>query len=75
MKGTPDNTVILHWDERQTAWAELPRRDWVRLRGFGEGGASLLAAAVPGLAGAQHGAACWDFLSAIGICHASTRAN
>src|SRR6516162_504735 len=31
--------------------------------------------ALPGLAGAQHGAACWDFLSAIGICHASTRAN
>jgi len=165
MKGTPDNTVILHWDECQTAWVELPWRDWVRFRGFGEGGASLLAGAeagehyflvcvlgdagelanviphryvlstdgrlvhgfdglgasereeyyriqrlllptiedsercnelsscgftvnlpplhtvqpllraLPGLAGAQHGAACWDFLSAIGICHASTRAN
>src|SRR6516162_275501 len=43
MKGTPDNTVILHWDECQTAWAELLWRDWVRFRGFGEGGASLLA--------------------------------
>jgi hypothetical protein len=30
MKGTPDNTVILHWDECQTAWTELPWRDWVR---------------------------------------------
>ena len=165
MKGTPYNTVILHWEECQTAWAELPWRDWVRFRGFGEGGASLLAGAeagehyflvcvlgdagelanviphryvlstdgrlvhgfdglgasereeyyriqtlplptiedsercnelsscgftvnlpplhtvqpllraLPGLAGAQHGAGCWDFLSAIGICRASTRAN
>jgi len=48
MKGTPDNTVILHWDECQTAWAELPWRDWVRFRGFGEGGASLLAGAEAG---------------------------
>jgi hypothetical protein len=165
MKGTPDNTVILHWDECQTAWMELPWRDWVRFRGFGAGGASLLAGAeagehyflvcvlghggelanviahkyvlstdgrlvhgfdglgasereeyyriqslllptiedseryhelgscgftvnlpplhtvqpllraLPGLAGAQHSAACWDFLSAIGICRATTRAN
>jgi len=165
MKGTPYNTVILHWEECQTAWAELPWRDWVRFRGFGEGGASLLAGAeagehyflvcvlgdagelanviphryvlstdgrlvygfdglgasereeyyriqtlplptiedseryheldscgftvnlpplhtvqpllraLPGIAGAQHSAACWHFLSAIGICRASTRAN
>src|SRR5262249_43548932 len=31
--------------------------------------------AMPGLAGAQPSAACWRFLSAIGICHSSTRAN
>ena len=37
MKGTPENTVILHWDECQTAWAQLPWRDWVRFRGFAEG--------------------------------------
>jgi hypothetical protein len=48
MKGTPDNTVILHWDERQTAWAELSWRDWVRFRGFREGGTSLLAGAEAG---------------------------
>jgi hypothetical protein len=165
MKGTPANTVILHWNECQTAWMELPWRDWVRFRGFSDGGARLLAGAaagehyflvcmlgdggelanviphkyvlssdarlvygfdglgasereeyyriqslllptvedseryhelgswgfavnlpplhtvqpllraLPGLAGAQHSAACWDFLSAIGICRASTRAN
>lgn len=164
MKGTPENTVILHWDECQTAWAELPWRDWVRFRGFGEGGSLLAGAeagehyflvcvlensgdlanviphryvlstdgrlvhgfdglgalereeyyriqvlhiptiedserynelglrgfavnlpplhtlqpllrALPGLAGAQQSAACWHFLSAIGICRASTRAN
>jgi len=164
MKGTPENTVILHWDECQTAWAELPWREWVRFRGFGEGGSLLAGAeagehyflvcvlensgdlanviphryvlstdgrlvhgfdglgalereeyyriqvlhiptiedserynelglrgfavnlpplhtvqpllrALPGLAGAQQSAACWHFLSAIGICRASTRAN
>jgi hypothetical protein len=165
MKGTPDNTVILHWDERQTEWAELSWRDWVRFRGLGEGRTSLLAGAeagehyflvcvlgdggdltnviphryvlttdgrlvhgfdglessereeyyriqtlplptiedseryheldscgftvnlpplhtvqpllraLPGIAGAQHSAACWHFLSAIGICRASTRVN
>ena len=48
MKGTPDNTVILHWDERQTAWAELSWRDWVRFRGLGEGRTSLLAGAEAG---------------------------
>jgi hypothetical protein len=164
MKGTPENTVILHWDECQAAWAELPWRDWVRFRGFREGGSLLAGAeagehyflvcmleddgdlanviphryvlstdgrlvhgfdglgasereeyyriqvldiptiedsdrynelgsrgfavnlpplhtvqpllrALPGLAGAQQSAACWLFLSAIGICRAGTRAN
>jgi hypothetical protein len=165
MKGTPGNTVILHWDEFRTTWAELSWRDWVRFRGLGDGGLSLLAGAeagehyflvcilgdrgelcnaiphryvmstdgrlvhgfdgleaaereessrieelvlpssedaerykefgarglsvnlppvhtvqpllraIPGLAGAQQGAACWHFLSAIGICRASPRAN
>jgi hypothetical protein len=31
--------------------------------------------AMPGVAGAQHSAACWHFLSAIGVCQSSTRAN
>ena len=31
--------------------------------------------ALPGVAGAEQGAACWDFLSAIGICRSSTRPN
>ena len=165
MQGTPDKTVILHWDECQTAWAQLPWRDWVRFRGLGEGRHSELAGAeagehfflvcilgergelcdviphryvmsedgrlvhgfdgleaaereescriegllwptaedaaryaefgarglsvnlpplhtvqplmraIPGLAGAQQGAACWPFLSAIGICRSGTRAN
>jgi len=48
MKGSPDNTVILHWDECQTSWMELPWRDWVRFRGLGEGGLSLLAGAEAG---------------------------
>ena len=48
MKGTPDNTVILHWDECQTLWTELPWQDWVRFRGLGEGGLSLLAGAEAG---------------------------
>jgi hypothetical protein len=165
MQGTPEKTVILHWDECRTAWTSMPWHDWVRFRGFGEGGVRLLAGAeagehyflvcilgdrgelanviphryvmstdgrlvhgfdgletaereesyriaglamptiedterhqeldargfavnlpplhtlqalfrtMPGLAGAHHGAACWDFLSAIGICRTSTRAH
>ena len=165
MKGTPENTVILHWDECQTAWESLSWRDWVRFRGFGDHGVTLLAGAkagehyflvcilgdggglanviphryvmsadgrlvhgfdgletsereescrledmplptiedserhrelgergfavnlpplhtfqalyrtMPGLAGALHGAPCWDFLSAIGMCRPSTKAN
>jgi hypothetical protein len=165
MPGTPDNTVILHWDECRTAWTKLPWRDWVRFRGFGGGELSMLAGAeagdhyflvcvlgdrgelanviphryvlstdgrlahgfdglgqeereeyyrigvlpspspeecerynefdareftvnlppphtlrpllraMPGFPGAQPSAACWRFLSAIGICRSSTRAN
>ena len=48
MKGTPDNTVILHWDANKTSWAELSWRDWVRFRGFGKGGQSMLAGADAG---------------------------
>src|ERR1700736_1545149 len=48
MQGTPDNTVILHWDECQTSWTELSWRDWVRFRGYGRGGPSLLAGAEAG---------------------------
>jgi hypothetical protein len=49
MKGTPDNTVILHWDANRTAWGELSWREWVRFRGFGEGRQSLLAGAEAGV--------------------------
>ena len=48
MAGSPDNTVILHWDECQTAWAKLSWSEWVRFRGAGEGGPSLLAGADAG---------------------------
>jgi hypothetical protein len=165
MNGTPDKTVILHWNEGGGTWGELSWRDWVRFRGFGDGGLSLLAGAeagehyflvcilgsrgelcnviphryvistdarlvhgfdglekaereescrieelssptieeserynelgargfsvnlpplhtvsqlmkaMPGIAGAQHGAACWNFLLAIGVCGSSPRAN
>jgi hypothetical protein len=165
MKGTPDNTVILHWDECRMSWAKLSWRDWVRFRGYGAVRQSLLVGAqagehyflvcvlgecgelanviphkyvlstdarlvhgfdglehaerqefcrldgllsrsiedserydeldargfpvnlpptrtvrpllrvMPGLAGAQPGAACWQFLSAIGISHSSARPN
>jgi hypothetical protein len=165
MKATPDNTVILHWDECAAAWARLSWRDWVRFRAVGEGNLSMLAGAaagehyflvcmlgdrgelcnaiphryimstdgrlvhgfdgldeaereesnriaellfptvedlerckqlfarefaanlpplhtvqplmraMPGVAGAEQGAACWDFLSAIGICRSSARPN
>ena len=46
--GSPANTVILHWDECGTTWAQLPWRDWVRFRGFDDGGLSLLAGAEAG---------------------------
>jgi hypothetical protein len=48
MTGTPDNTVILHWDEGQAAWTEVSWRDWVRFRGFSEEGPRLLAGAEAG---------------------------
>ena len=48
MNGTPDNTVILHWEEGQAVWTQLPWRDWVRFRGFGRGGSTLLAGAEAG---------------------------
>jgi hypothetical protein len=163
--GTPDNTVILHWDECQSCWAQVSWCDWVRFRRLSGGGLSRLAGAeagehyflvcilddhgelanaiphryvlspdgrlvhgfdglgaaereeyyriqvlalptiedserydeldarsfpvnlppvhtvppllraMPGLAGAKHSAACWHFLSAIGVCRSSTRPN
>jgi hypothetical protein len=165
MSGTPESTVILHWDECQAMWVELSWRDWIRFRGldksthrllagaeagehyflvcvlgdrgelnnviphryimstdgrlvhgfdglgvaereescrieelsdptiedsqryqeFGERGFSInlpplhtvkpLLKVIPGLAAAREGAACWHFLSAIGICRSGTRAN
>ena len=48
MKGTPGNTVILHWDECRMLWAKLSWRDWVRFRGYGAGRQSLLAGARAG---------------------------
>jgi hypothetical protein len=165
MKGTPDNTVILHWDECRASWSRLPWRDWVKFRGLDASGLSLLAGAeagehyfvvcvlgdfgelahliphryllspdgrlvhgfdglggeereeycriqvlavptnedskrygelhargftvnlpprhtihpllkaIPGLAGARRSASCWHFLSAIGVCRSSVRAN
>jgi hypothetical protein len=48
MAGNPDNTIILHWNDYLTTWATLSWRDWVRFRGFGEGGVSLLVGALPG---------------------------
>lgn len=161
----PHKTVVLHWVERHSTWAELPWLDWVRFRGYDSGKPSSLAGAeagehfflvcilgksgelcnviphryivssgarlvhgfdgldsdereesdrigqlafpaveelarynelgergfsvnlppphtlqqllhaMPGIAGAQHDAACWDFLTAIGVCRSSRRAN
>ena len=164
MAGTPDCTVILHWDQGEAVWAELSWRDWVRFRGFDESGRLLVGAeagehyflvcvlgdrgelcnviphryvmstdgrlvhgfdglgaaereesskledlplpsiedterykelgargfsvnlppqytvqsllkVMPGLAGAQESAACWNFLSAIGVCRSGTQAH
>src|SRR5437764_5498084 len=44
----PHKTVILHWVERNSAWAELPWSDWVRFRGYDKEKA-------PSLAGAEAG--------------------
>src|SRR5262245_11370173 len=48
MRGTPDNTVILHWDEVETRWAVLSWRDWLRFRGMQPGEQALLAGAKAG---------------------------
>jgi hypothetical protein len=48
MPATPDNTVILHWDECGTTWAKLSWHDWARFRGFGKDGLSILAGAEAG---------------------------
>jgi hypothetical protein len=48
MKGTPENTVILHWDDCRAAWGQLSWGDWIRFRGFAEGGRSLLVGAKAG---------------------------
>ena len=48
MKGTPDNTVILHWDECYMLWAKLSWHDWVRFRGYWACRQSLLAGARAG---------------------------
>jgi hypothetical protein len=48
MTGSPDTTVILHWQQVGASWVELPWRDWVRFRGLGEAGGSLLAGAEAG---------------------------
>src|SRR5262249_48796009 len=48
MPGTPDSTVILHWDECQSAWARLSWRDWVRFRGLDAGGVNMLVGAEAG---------------------------
>jgi hypothetical protein len=47
-KNVPDKTIILHWVESRTSWAELPWADWVRFRGFGDEPSSLLVGAEPG---------------------------
>jgi len=165
MNGIPHKTLILHWVEDRSVWAELPWADWVRFRGFGKERSSLLIGAeagehyflvcmlgadgelhnviphryvvssdarlvhgfdgldvsereesgriedldsptiedierqkelgergfsvnlpplhtiqhllqaIPGIAGAQPDAACWNFLSAVGVCQSSTTAN
>ena len=48
MKGTPDKTVILHWDENRMSWAKLSWRVWVQFSGYGASRQSLLAGAKAG---------------------------
>jgi hypothetical protein len=49
MQGTPERTVILHWDEGQCEWARIAWPDWVRFRGMGGvAGNSLLPGATAG---------------------------
>jgi hypothetical protein len=47
MQGAPKNTIILHWEQCQSEWAELPWPDWLQFRELIEGG-SLIAGAQPG---------------------------
>jgi len=165
MSKAPEKTLVLHWVEGRSAWAELPWVDWVRFRGFGKERSNLLVGAeagehyfvvcmlgihgelcnviphryvistdarlvhgfdglevaereesdriedlaaptleelerqqelgergfsvnlpphytvqnllqaIPGIAGAQPSAACWNFLTAIGVCRSSTTLN
>ena len=48
MSTIPHKTVILHWNESQGEWTELPWLDWVRFRGFGKEQSSLLVGAEAG---------------------------
>jgi len=48
MNTIPPKTIVLHWNEGRSAWAELPWFDWVRFRGFGKGQSSLLVGAEAG---------------------------
>ena len=48
MNGTPENTVILHWDECRATWHQLAWRDWVRFRRSDDGGHSVLVGAEAG---------------------------
>jgi hypothetical protein len=48
MNGIPHKTLILHWVEDRSVWAELPWADWVRFRGFGKERSSLLIGAEAG---------------------------
>jgi hypothetical protein len=48
MRGTPDKTVVLHWDEIETTWDELSWGDWIRFRGLQPGEHALLEGAEAG---------------------------
>jgi hypothetical protein len=48
MEGTPEDIVILHWNEARTSWERFAWRDWVRFRGFVEKRSSDLIGAEPG---------------------------
>jgi hypothetical protein len=48
MSKTPEKTLVLHWVEGRSAWAELPWVDWVRFRGFGKDRSNLLVGAEAG---------------------------
>ena len=48
MSKAPEKTLVLHWVEGRSAWAELPWVDWVRFRGFGKDRSSLMVGAEAG---------------------------